>query len=362
MEKRNAILLVWAVVATIAAIWLALSPEPTVAPGKSPPELIRTEPERTEPGRPRRPRSAESLEGFLALALAPPVPEEDDGRPVAERVRALFKEHLAHTRILDHSSEKALEIYRKLGALVAFHIEAHPALMEILAEAEDEDTVHEVLSFLIWSPFAKLAGTYEKVTRAIKARAKEVIASDPSVARREGAIRVLFRYRKYDPDGRANFDFGLERLEVEPSIEVRDVLLEEMSVAGTRHGLTREEAAPFVERLRARFEEGVVWCAVVLADWSTDADDFRRIREKLATERGHHRRGQVLLDAFSGDKALVRDRSEEAQEVLIGVLADPTANGSVRSNARTLLTTTFGPLDAASAEAVRRYDAEQEGR
>ncbi|MHC4471902.1 MAG: hypothetical protein ACYS99_13160 [Planctomycetota bacterium] len=354
MEKRSAVLLLWAVVATIAAIWLALRSEPTVAPGKPPVEQVRTEPDR-----PYRPRGAGSLEGFLALALAPPVPEKEDGRPVPEQVRALFKEHLAHQDPEDWSSGKSQEIHRKMFALVARSEEAHLALMEILAEA-DEDAAHEVLTFLVWNPFVKQI-TNRDVTLAIKARAREMIASDPGLARREAAIRILFRYDEYDPEGRSNFDFGLERLDAEPSVEVRDALLSEMSVAGTRFGLTREEATPFVERLRGRLEDGVAWCAIPLSDWSTDADDFRRIKEKLATERDPRKR-QKLLNAFSGDRALVRDRTEEARAVLMAVLSDPAEDSGVRSLARGFLTTTFGPLDAASADAVRRYDGEQEGR
>ena len=130
--------------ATIGFIWLALLPKPIVAPGKPPPEPVRT-----EPARPHLPRSAESLEGFLALALEPAVPEANDDRPVPERVRAIFKEHLAHRRSEDWSVGKSQEIHRKMFALVARYPEAHVALMEILADAADEDAAAEVLNFLL---------------------------------------------------------------------------------------------------------------------------------------------------------------------------------------------------------------------
>jgi hypothetical protein len=289
------------------------------------------------------------------MALEPPAARSDDDRPVEVRVRELLETLRRAEESQDLTLE--LEIDRKLLALVAYEKESHLALMDLLGEADEEQT-YDILGFLVWNPWASQSRS-DALFDKIQAAARTMIADDPSVVRRQAAIRVLYRYG--GGGGRKAFEFGLERLDAEPSLEVRDVLLDEMSVVGHRLGLTREEAAPFVERLRARLEDGEAWCAVALSWWSTDADDFRRIREKLATER-HPTKRQSLSAALQGRTSLVSGRAEEARAVLIGLLNDPAEDSDVRSNARTLLITTFGPLDATSAEAVRRYDAEREGR
>ena len=119
--------------------------------------------------------------------------------------------------------------------------------------------------------------------------------------------------------------------------------------------------ATLIEHLRGRFEEGEAWTAIAIADWSEDPDDFRRIRESLATEKDPRKR-QSLVNAFTGDRTLVRERADEARAVLISVLGDPAEDPSVRGLARDFLASSFGPMDEASAEAVSRYDAEQKGR
>jgi hypothetical protein len=301
-------------------------------------------------------RSAESLEGFLALALEPPAAESDDGRPVAEQIRDLLESLGKLDDSPDWTIAKSRDIRRRIHSLVAHDPAAHLALMELLKTA-DEDQAHRILGFLVWSPWVGSSRSRE-VTDRIHAAAREMMANDPSVVRREGAVRVLFRYGDADRKG---FDYGLERLDAEPSVAVRDVLLEEMSRAGLGLGLTREEAAPFVGRLRRRLDDGEAWCADSLARWSTDAEDFRRISDQLATERDPGKR-QDLVNAFSGDTALVRDRAGPARDVLIARLSDPAENEDVRDLARSILTKTYGPLDAATAGAVRRYDAGRKGR
>jgi hypothetical protein len=347
MRAWIAILLLWAVVATVAAVFPALQSTPSPSPTPAP---------RSEPEPPRKlgkSRSAVSLEGFLALTLEPPAAESTDGRPVEVRVRELLEEY----RKLGAAGESQHEIYRKLLAMVAYEPDSHLALMNLLRGA-DEERASDVLGFLVWNPWAsQLRGG--AIVEKIRAAAREMITNDPSVARREAAIRVLFRYG--GGDGRKAFDFGFERLEVEPSIEVRDVLLDEMSVVGHRLGLTREEAAPFVDRLRTRLEDGEAWCAVALAWWSTDEEDFRRIRDKLENDRRPQTR-QIYLDAIRGDMAIVRDRTAEARALLIRVMEDPTENDNTRSVARSYLAETFGPIDAESAGAIRRFDYEREYR
>lgn len=349
MRAWIAVLLLWAVVATIAAVFPAL--ESTPSPSPSP-----ARPSETEPDRPRelgKSRSAATLEGFLALTLEPPAATPDDDRPVAVRVRELLDEY----REPETSGTSQLEIYRKLFALVAYDPESHLALMDLLREA-DEELASEILGFLVWNPWAsKLRGG--EIFEKIQAAAREMLANDPSVARREAAVRVLFRYG--GGGGRKAFDLGSERLKAEPSQKVRDVLLEEMSVIGHRLGLTREEAAPFVDRLRARLDDGEAWCAVALGWWSTKESDFRRICEKIENDRRPPSR-QVYLSAISGDMAIVRDRTAQARAVLIGVMEDPTESDSTRRVARGYLAETFGPIDTETAEAIRRFDAGREGR
>lgn len=294
-----------------------------------------------------------SLEGFLALTLDPPKAESADDRPVEVRVRELLEEY----RKLEEAGESQHEIYKKLLAMVAYEPESHAALMDLLRSANEEQA-GDVLGFLVWNPWASQHRGGEVVEK-IRAAAREMIADDPSVARREAAIRVLFRYG--GGGGRKAFDFGIERLEVEPSIEVRDVLIEEMSVIGHRLGLTREEAAPYVDRLRARLRDGEAWCAVALAWWSTDESDFRLICEKIENDRRPQSR-QVYLDAIRGGTAIVRDRTAQARAVLIRVMEDPAEGDLTRGVARDSLAETFGPIDAETAEAIRRFDAERKGR
>ena len=106
--------------------------------------------------------------------------------------------------------------------------------------------------------------------------------------------------------------------------------------------------------------------------------DSRRVERGdlfVAVGRGSEFRNEALVrgaaatlvpdqpfEAFAALGSLVRDRSEVARAVLIGVLSDPAEDDLVRGLARGFLTRTFGPLDAATEDAVRRYDAEQEGR
>ena len=98
-----------------------------------------------------------------------------------------------------------------------------------------------------------------------------------------------------------------------------------------------------------------------IAEWSEDPEDFRRLRERLASEKDPYER-QGLVNAFNGENVLVRGRVDEARAVLIGVLTDPTEDAGVRIIARSFLARSFGPMDEASADAVSRYDAEQKGR
>jgi hypothetical protein len=306
---------------------------------------------------PRKARSAESLEGFLALALVPPAAAKDD-RPVEVRVRALLEE----LREIEAKEPRNLNaddhIYREMWPLIAHETESHLALMDLLREAENDAAASNILEFLVWNPWVS-SGRDEVIAREIHASARGMIEDDPSLVRREAAVRVLYRYG--GGGGRSAFDFGLARLEVEPALEIRDVLLEEMSVMGKTLGLTREEAAPFVERLRTRLEEGIAWCAVSLSWWSTDEADFRRISEKLASDRRPRHR-QTYLRAISGEALVVRDRTAEARALLVGVMNDPTESDLTRGVARDYLAESFGPVDAETAEVIRRFDAEQGGR
>ena len=305
-------------------------------------------------------RSAESIEGFLALALVPlPAPEADD-RPVADRVRGLLESYRdAEAEALAGRAKvyAAHEICREILTLVANDRESHRALMNLLREA-DEEGASDILEFLVWNPWVTGLGD-QMIREKIHDAARTMITDDPSVVRRQAAIRVLYRYGR--GGGRDAFLFGLERLDAEPSLEVRDVLLEEMSVAGHSLGLTQEEAAPFVDRLRARLDDGEAWCAVSLAWWSTDEDDFRRIGEKIATDRRSESR-QCYVNALDGSMALVRDRTARARALLIGMMNDPTESDSARGFARDTLAETYGPVDPESAEAIRRFDAWREGR
>jgi hypothetical protein len=332
MAIRTRVLLLWAVVATIAAVWLAMRPTPEVPPRRPAPDS----------GDLPRARSGATLEGFLAMAIEPPAPDTTDTRPVGERVADAFGKARS-----DRASR------RKLFGLVAHDPEAHLALMEMLRTADDE-MASDLLLYLVWNPFVK-STRRKTITEKIHAAAREMIAKDPSVARREAAVRVLFRYGR---PGRAAFDYGMERLAVEPTVEIRDVLLDEMTVAGREVELTRGEAEPFVAHLRDRFAEGEAWCADAIARWSDDPEDFRRIREALATERDIGKR-QELVNAFDGENALVRDRSAEGKAVLIGLLNDPAEHEDIRTLARSFLATSYGPMDEESARAVRRYDAER---
>jgi len=346
---KTLILVVWALAATVAAVFVALRPVPEVGPSAPPPE--------TRERSLRPDRSGASIEALLAMSI--PKPAEPGARP-EKSAEGLLAE-LSAFREIEYSERWNTpgfrETRRKLFGLVAWRAESHLALMKRLRASGDPEEIHELLEFLVWNPWVRSVRKGD-IVQSIEKDARDMLASDPDVTRREAAAHVLFRYGRAR---REDFDFALARLEAEPDAEVRDALLDEVSVAGRRIGLTREEAAPFVGHLRRRFEEGEAWLAVAIADWSDDPEDFRRIREQLATETDARKR-QELLNAFSGEHVLVHGRVDEARAVLIAAISDPAEDPGVRILARDFLATTFGPMDKASADAVSRYDAEQKGR
>lgn len=348
------VLAIWAVVATAAAVYLATRPDPVVPP---PPEPVGGPPAETPPL--PAPQAAASggipLAALLSLAVQKPAAEATENMP--ERMRSIVAEILEMQFTESWTVDRELEISREMYSFTAYEPKSHLVLMEMLKEARTEDEVHEVLSFLVWSPFARMS-RHSDVVDAVCDQACEMIVGDPDVNRRIGAVRVLFRYgdNRYGDHGRDAMRLGLERLRLEPSVEVRDVLLDEMSVLGRDRGLSREEVEPLVSALRARMEEGKVWCANALSGWSDDPQDFRRIRGLLEVEPDQDNR-QTLTEAFSGGGALVQGREEEARALLVSVMSDPTEDPRVRGNARTVLFT-HGPLTAEEAEAVRRFNAE----
>ena len=352
---KTVVLVVWALAATAAAVFLALPPAPIVGPSAP----------GTRPGASERrlppDRSGASIEALLAMSVPkPPEPTAEPGKTPSEQVADLlaildsFREVESSKRWADPEYKAAR---RKLFGLVAWHPKSHLALMEQLRTAQSEDEIDELLAFLVWNPWVGSNGD-GRVAESIDRIAREMLARDPDVARRSAAARVLCRYGNFD---REDFDFGLARLEAEPSAGVRSAMLEELVVAGRAISLTQEEAEPFLAHVRRSLDDGDAWLGSSIADWSEDPEDFRRLRERLASEKDPYER-QGLVNAFSGEHVLVRGRVDEARAVLIGLLTDPTEDAGVRTLARDFLARSFGPMDEASADAVSRYDAEQKGR
>lgn len=358
MSSRKTIplvLAVWAVVASVAAIYFATREAPTASPPKpSGSSVVPDHRAGPAPGR-RMPEGSGQLGALLKLALDKPKKSEDD-RPIGDRLKALLDKMNALAGSDDWTVDKSVALHRQVYSLIAFDTDAHLALMDLLRTAGSGDEVHRVLEFLVWSPFAKMT-RHDKVTEEITEQARTMLATDPDAVRRAGAVRALYRY---DRPTREDVLFGLDRLAEETDVEVRDVLLEEITVAGLEIGLTRGEAEPFVQALRSRLGDGELWCANALAAWSDSADDFRWIKQRVEQERDFNRR-QPFLNAFHSGSAMVRGREREAKAVLLSILADPSAHESHRSMAQSFLQS-YGPLDADAAAAARSFEAERKRR
>ena len=117
MQIRNMALLLWAIVATIAAGWLALSSEPVVAPGKPPAE--RVSPTRDAKG------AIEAYERGIPLYEA----RVKGGGEPAGLARCLV--HLAAAHLLNADAVKA-------DAAFTAAQEAYPEIVETEAWREAE--------------------------------------------------------------------------------------------------------------------------------------------------------------------------------------------------------------------------------
>ena len=183
------ILIVWAGVATILAVHFKLREPP-------PARIERRDRSRTV----ALERRVRELQAALGSTLASPAEEAPDTPSGIEDLFARYRargEHPADTQAL------LREMYRRIGSDAA----SHGAIMETLAEAEDDDAAFAVVELLVLNPFTKLTRSSE-VTRRIREQARELMTSDPAW-RRDAAARILFGYEQPTRD---DVLLGIERL------------------------------------------------------------------------------------------------------------------------------------------------------
>jgi hypothetical protein len=365
MKSRTAALLItWAVGATLAAVFFGLREPlpPASTPDTQTPAGAATQSEleayaehATRRLRQRLDRMRFALETVLPkTAAVPPAVAEGEqaepSEPPAERVLRLMDDLRQLQQGDTWTAEASHELYRRLHALISRDASTHLALMQQLGETSNEDEALDVLELLVDDPFSKLI-TRGEVTESIRADARRML-DDAKPHVRAAAPRVLFGYRGSTLD---DVLLGIDRLQKESDPDVWDALLGELSVAAKGHGLTVEQAQPLIDGLRQRSsEDGGEWAAGALAQWSADDADLAHVVALLEAETDEYA-AQDILNALERDRRLASAHVDEARTVLIGVIQDRTRHELVRGMALDFLRG-YAPWDADTAEVARRHE------
>jgi len=332
----RALLILWAVAATVlAAYGWTRDPAParTVARRSAP--MSDARPQRLE-------QRVKELEAALVAALQPKADGKD--APQSKGIRAL----LAEERALEEgkwNQKDAARIHREILRLIMSDANAHRELMALLER--DETQAGNVATYL-QSPFAQLVRN-SAVTIEVRDRARRLLVEGKTAEQRDAAARILMTY---GTPKREDVLTALERLNAEPDAGVRETLLEVVSDHGRQVGLTLQEAAPLLQRLRDQLRRGTGWCATALAYWSSDDADFDLIKAGFRDAKDPGTR-MDLLNAFQPETRMAGSRRKQSRAFLLEILGDASYQDGVRDMALEFLKH-YTPWDRDTAEAVRR--------
>lgn len=356
-----ALVVVWAVGATIAAGTLAITQEEAPEPPDSPPAVAAEEPPASYSPRAiarlerRIARMREALATVLssgaAQATTPTGADASEpAEPAPQRLLSLMDELRRLEDGDEWTTDKWLAIAHEQNTLLSSDPATHLALMERLGEATSEDAALDVLSLLTENPFTDFVHDAATIA-AIHSRARELL-TDARPYVRAAAARVLYAYGDHT---REDVLIGLARLADEPDPQVRSDLLAELSVAAKGYALTIEEARPLVDGLRKySTDPDGGWAAGALAQWTTSEEDLRHVTALLRDAKGD--RAQEVLNALDRDTRLAGAHESACRELLVAVIEDGARDELVRGLAAHFLRG-YAPWDAATADVARRYDA-----
>ena len=187
------------------------------------------------------------------------------------------------------------------------------------------------------------------MTTEVRDTARRLLVEGKTAEQRAAAARILMTYATPQ---RADVLTAIERLNAEPDAGVRETLLEVVSDHGRRVGLTLQEAAPLLLRLRDRLHRGAGWCATALAYWSSDDSDFERVKAEFRDAKDPGTR-MDLLNAFQPETRMAGSRRKQSRAFLLEILRDASYDDGVRDMALKFLKH-YAPWDRDTAEAVRR--------